>query len=161
MQFFNRKKTESHEMPNVLPSLSSLDQISMVPEPPKPVEQPRAMKEPEKTTVAPLFVKIERYRQILSTIGTLKTSLVVVKNCLDTLEQIEKARDQTFEIVSDVVGKMDDKLINLDNELLRPAGFHTSTETSPEQQDVRSIEATVSELRGQIDQLKNELGKMV
>ena len=53
MQFFNRKKNESKGMYNALPSLSSLDQISMVPEPPKPVEQPRAMKEPQKMTVAP------------------------------------------------------------------------------------------------------------
>ena len=132
----------------------------MLPEPPKPVEQPKMMRE-EKPTVAPLFVKIERYRQILNTIGTLKTSLIVVKNSLDTLDQIEKARDQVYSIVTDVVGRMDEKLVNLDNELLRPAGFHTPSDASPEQQDVRSIEATVSELRGQIDQLRSELGKMV
>ncbi|MBI2545413.1 MAG: hypothetical protein HYW22_02345 [Candidatus Aenigmarchaeota archaeon] len=160
MQFFNRKKDDSRSMPKDLPSLSSLDQIPMLPEPPKPVEQPKMMRD-EKPTVAPLFVKIERYRQILSTIGSLKTSLIVVKNSLDTLDQIEKARDQTYSIVSDIVRRMDEKLINLDNELLRPAGFHSPSDTSAEQQDIRSIDATVSELRGQIEQLRSELGKMV
>ena len=86
---------------------------------------------------------------------------MIVKNSLGTLNQIEKVRDDTFNIVSDVIEKMDDKLIDLDNNLLRPAGFHESGEGSPEQQDIRSIEATVADLQGQIEQLKSEVGKMI
>ncbi len=161
MAFFGRRKQEEHEnMPVELPSLSSLDQQfpleSPAPPPPQPIK-----KEPEKPAIAPLFVKIDRYRQILGTIGNLKTALVIVKNSLGTLHQIEKTRDATFEIVSDIVNKMDEKLVNLDNELLRPAGFHETSESSPEKQDIRSIEATVADLQGQIEQLKSELGKMI
>jgi hypothetical protein len=129
-------------------------------EPPKS-PPPVIRNEPEKPAVAPLFVKMDRYRQILTTIGNLKTALMIVKNSLVTLKQIEKVRDDTFNIVGDIIEKMDDKLIVLDNNLLRPAGFHESEQGSPEQQDIRSIEATVADLQGQIEQLKSELGKMM
>ena len=148
------------ELPAELPPLSLLDQPQFLIEPPKS-PPPVIKREPEKPTVAPLFVKMDRYRQILTTIGNLKTSLMIVKNSLATLQQIEKVRDDTFNIVSDVIEKMDDKLIDLDNNLLRPAGFHESEGASAGQQDIRSIEATVADLQGQIEQLKSEVGKMI
>lgn len=144
-------------MPAELPSLSLLDQTQISMEQP---QSPPVKREPEKHQVAPLFVKMDRYRQILTTIGNLKTALMIVKNSLATFQHIERVRDQTFGIVNDIVGKMEEKLITLDNELLRPAGFH-ETETSPEGQDIRSIEATVAELQGQIEQLKSELTKVI
>lgn len=160
MGLFGRKKRgELREMPADFPSLSLLDQPQL------PVEQlsppPVIKKEPEKPAFAPLFVKMDRYRQILTTIGNLKTALMIVKNSLATLQQIEKVRDDTFHIVNDIVEKMDDKLISLDNDLLRPAGFHDVSASSEEQQDIRGIEATVSDLQGQIEQLKSELGKIM
>ena len=161
MGLFGRKKREGpRELPAELPPLSLLDQLPLAMESPKP-PPPVIKREPEKPTVAPLFVKMDRYRQILTTIGNLKTSLMIVKNSLATLQQIEKVRDATFNIVSDVIEKMDDKLIDLDNNLLRPAGFHESEGASTEQQDIRSIEATVADLQGQIEQLKSEVGKMI
>lgn len=158
MLFGRKKKEERHEMPAELPPLSLLDQPQLQMEPPKSLPPKR---EQEKPAVAPLFVKMDRYRQILTTIGNLKTALMIVKNSLATLNQIEKVRDETFSLVSDIVEKMDDKLIDLDNNLLRPAGFHDNTEVSTEQQDIRGIEATVADLQGQIQQLKSELGKMI
>lgn len=165
MPFFGRKKKEEpQEMPADIPPVSMFDQPPAEPEqtiqynePPPPVIR----REPEKPAVAPLFVKMDRYRQILTTIGNLKTALMIVKNSLGTLQQIERVRDETFGIITDLVEKMDDKLISLDNDLLRPAGFHETEESSPEKQDIRSIEATVSDLQGQIEQLKLELGKMM
>ncbi len=158
--FGRKKKEEPRGMPAELPSLSLLDQPQFSMEEPKS-PPPVVRKEPEKPTVAPLFVKMDRYRQILTTIGNLKTALMIVKNSLGTLKQIEKVRDDTFSIVSDIIEKMDDKLIDLDNNLLRPAGFHESDNNSEEQKDIRTIEATVSDLQGQIEQLKSELGKMI
>ncbi|MBI2542753.1 MAG: hypothetical protein HYW24_01035 [Candidatus Aenigmarchaeota archaeon] len=160
MPLFGRKKQEEPKMPAELPPLSVLDQIPMMPQP-EPKAMPPVMKrEPEKATYAPLFVKIDRYRQTLTTIGNLKTSLMIIRNSMGTLNQIERVRDDTFGIINDLIEKMSDKLMTLDNDLLRPAGFPESSEISPEYNDVRSIEATVADLRGQIDQLKTELEKM-
>ncbi len=160
--FGRKKKEESTDSPmNEIPLLNSLDQAHFSMPPMPQAMQPVVRREAEKPTAAPLFVKIERYRQILTAIGNMKTALVIIKNSMDTLNQIDKVRNQTIGIVNDIIGKMDEKLIDLDNDLLRPAGFQTSEVASPEQQDIRSIEATVSDLQGQIEQLKTELNKVV
>jgi hypothetical protein len=39
---------------------------------------------------------------------------------------------------------------------VRPSGYHEIVET-PEYQDVETVEATIADLRGQIEQLKTEL----
>jgi len=157
--FGSKKKEEPKELPAELPPLSLLDQPQMSMEPPSP--PPTIKKEPEKPTVAPLFVKIDRYRQILTTIGNLKTAIMIIKNSLATLQHIERVRDDTFDIVNDVIENMHEKLVTIDNDLLRPAGFHEPAEMSPQHQDIRSIEATVADLQGQIEQLKSELGKII
>ncbi len=161
MPFFGRKRKEENHDLNVdmLPMNLLEDPQMMMQEPPK--SPPPVKREMEKPTVAPLFVKMDRYRQILTTIGNLKTALMITKNSLSTLQQIEKIRDETFGIVNDIVERMDEKLIMLDNDLLRPAGFHDNADSSAEEHDIRSIEATVSDLQGQIEQLKSEIGKMV
>lgn len=140
--------------------MPDLQQVPM--DTPKPQSQPTvANKEQEKPAVAPLFVKIDRYRHILNSIGNLKTALMIIKNSLDTMHQIERVRDDTYGIINDMVEKMGQKLLNLDDELLRPAGFHETNDASSEHQDIKTIDATVADLKGQIDQLKSELTKMI
>ncbi|MBU5537259.1 MAG: hypothetical protein QW818_00740 [Candidatus Aenigmatarchaeota archaeon] len=159
MALFGRKRKE--EPKETLPELPPLSALDQTPIPEEPKSPPIIKREPESPPVAPLFVKMDRYRQILTTIGNLKTAVMIVKNSLGTLQQIEKVRDETFNIVNDIVEKIDNKIIELDNNLLRPAGFHESEEIFSEQQDIRTIEATVADLRGQIEQLKSELSKMI
>lgn len=122
----------------------------------------------EKPSFAPLFVKIDRYRQILNAIGGLKTTMIMLKNSLMTLNELDKARNETFKIVQDAIGKLEGRLNSLDQELVRPSGFQERSPVlsptisydvvdRPEYQDVETVEATIADLKGQIEQLKAEL----
>ncbi len=131
----------------------------------KPVEQKKEevrhkeVKEPERPSFAPLFVKIDRYRQILNAIGYLKTTMIMIKNSLMTLNELDKARDETFKLIQDAVEKLEGRLSILDQELIRPTGYHEIAE-KPEYQDVETVEATIADLKGQIEQLRVELQEM-
>jgi hypothetical protein len=114
------------------------------------------IRESERPSFAPLFIKIDRYRQILNSIGNLKTAMIMIKNSLVTIVELDKARDETFKLIQDAIEKLDKKLSTLDQELVRPSGYHEIVET-PEYQDVETVEATIADLRGQIEQLKTEL----
>lgn len=108
---------------------------------------------------APLFVKIDRYRSILSSLGTIKGTIGLVRNSFAALSELDKARQQTMGLIQSALEKIDKKLGALDNELVRPTGFNT--QASPEEyQDVHNVEATVADLKGQIQQLKNELQQL-
>jgi hypothetical protein len=120
------------------------------------------IEEGEKPSFAPLFIKIDRYRQILSAVGHLKTTMIMIKNSLITLSELDKARDETFKLVQDAIEKLEGRLNSLDQELVRPSGFHDKTTPydateKPQYQDVETIEATIADLKGQIEQLKTEL----
>jgi len=132
-------------------------------QPEKQIEQKsevvrQEVKEPERPAFAPLFVKIDRYRQILSAIGYLKTSMIMIKNSLMTLTELDKARDETIKLVKDAAAKLENRISSLDQELIRPSGYHEIAE--PEYQDVETVEATVADLKGQIEQLRSELQTM-
>jgi hypothetical protein len=110
----------------------------------------------EKPTFAPLFVKIDRYRQILNSVGSLKTANMIIKNSLMTLRELDKARDETFKLIQDGIDKMEKRLNSLDQELIRPSGFCDMAE-KPEYQDIETIGATIAGLKGEIEQLRTEL----
>jgi len=119
----------------------------------------------ERPSFAPLFVKIDRYRQILNAIGNLKTTMIMLKNSLITLNELDKARGETFKVVQDAIGKLEGRLNSLDQELVRPSGLQERPAAPsydmaierPEYQDVETVEATIADLKGQIEQLKSEL----
>lgn len=120
------------------------------PEPQEDVNQP---------SYAPLFVKIDRYRSILSALGSIKGAVGLVRNSFSALNELERARGQTMTLIQSALEKIDKKLDALDKELIRPTGFNT--QASPEDyQDVHNVTATVSDLKGQIQQLRNELQQM-
>jgi hypothetical protein len=114
------------------------------------------IRESERPSFAPLFIKIDRYRQILNSIGNLKTAMIMIKNSLVTVIELDKARDETFKLIQDAMEKMEKRLSMLDQELIRPSGYHEFAENL-EYHDVETIGATVADLRGQIEQLKSEL----
>lgn len=108
----------------------------------------------EKPVLAPLFVKIDRYRNILNTITHLKTTLLMIKNSFAALNELEKVRTENMKLIQDAMERVEKRILNLDTELIRPMGLH---EEIPEYGDVQTISATIADLRGQIGQLKEEL----
>lgn len=125
-----------------------------------PKEQPKEIKpetKEEKPTFAPLFVKLDRYKQILTTMNYVKTALVMVKNSLSILDELDKIRSENLSVVRDALDKVEKSMLTLDSEFLRPSGFHEETSQLNE---VASLSVTIDDLKGQIEQLKSELGSM-
>lgn len=157
-------KSEDEESPLTKLLEGKLEEKLVEVKKPEPLEtKPKPEPEVERPSFAPLFIKIDRYRQILNTIGNLKTIMIMLKNSLITLNELDKARNETFKIVQDAIEKLENRLNSLDQELVRPSGFQERTTTTfdttekLEYQDVETIEATIADLKGQIEQLKAEL----
>jgi len=111
----------------------------------------------EKSSFAPLFVKLDRYRQILNTMNYLKNTMNMIKNTLSILNELEKIKSENLKLIEDTIEKADKKILTLDSEFMRPSGF---IEDMPELSDVESLEATLVDLREQVNQLKSELRSM-
>jgi len=122
----------------------------------QPVHQaPEEKMQPqEKPTFAPLFVKIDRYKNILKSMSELKTTLSLMRNSFAVLDQMEQLKVENMKLISNALDKVEKKLIALDAEFLRPSGFHDEMN---EQYETESLQGVVSDLQSQIQQLKNEM----
>ncbi|MDI6798987.1 MAG: hypothetical protein QMD12_03295 [Candidatus Aenigmarchaeota archaeon] len=119
-----------------------------LPEPEKPKEE---VKE-EKPAFAPLFVKLDKYRQILMLLSELKTTLVAIKNNFTVLNEIEKIEEENIKLLQKAIEKVDKKIVSLDTQLLRPPVFEEELPTEAEE-----LGDVLSSLKSEVEQLKSEL----
>lgn len=109
----------------------------------------------EKTSFAPLFVKLDKYKQILNALIELKTTIAAIKNSFTVLNELERLKMESLKMIQSSIDKMDKKLVALDSEFLRPSGFHE--EMPPEMYSADSLGGVLNDLRSQIEQLRTEI----
>ena len=103
---------------------------------------------------APVFVKLDKYSNILKSLSELKTTLTVMKNSLITLNQLDQVRNENMNLIMNALDKVEKKLIALDAEFLRPSNLQESPVDTSE---AESLQGVISELHSQIQQLKGEM----
>ncbi|MEM7821626.1 MAG: hypothetical protein QXX38_02330 [Candidatus Aenigmatarchaeota archaeon] len=109
----------------------------------------------EKPTFAPLFVKLERYKQILDMLAEIKTTISTIRTLISLLNEVDRVRKESFEVVGNAVEKLEKKLIALDSEFLRPKEF--KEESTIETHGTEGLESVISNLKNEVDQLRAEL----
>jgi len=117
----------------------------------------------EEEIQAPLFVKLEKYKTIVSSLMQLKALLISLRNSLLALEQIEKTRIESFGVIIKNLEKMNEKISYLEKEIIKPVAFPFGVPpTTPfvEYEEAQNVQASIASLKAQIDQLKSELERL-
>jgi DNA repair exonuclease SbcCD ATPase subunit len=118
-------------------------------------------KESEEETQTPLFVKLDKYKSIVSSLIQLKTLLISLRNSLTSLEQIEKARMEAFNAIIKNLDKISERLSILEKEIVKPIGnLGLPILSYPSYEELRNVEATIANLKAQIEQLKTQLDSL-
>ena len=123
-----------------------------LPQPTEPQPTEPELEEEQRPSFAPLFVKIDRYRQILNTMNYLKNTMMLVKNNFAILSELERLREENLRLIESTLERMEKKVVSLDSQFMRPSGF-----VEEDVQDVGALDATVADLSGQIEDLKAQL----
>lgn len=104
---------------------------------------------------APLFIKVEKYRDILSSLQELKTFVSSVKQLFTVMHELETVRGDALKIMRASIQRLEKSLIEIDSELLRPKGFELPE--MPGDTEIRHVESSLGDLQKQIAALKREL----
>ncbi len=111
----------------------------------------------ERETSAPLFVKVDKYRDIIKTIQELKLFVASTKQVFGVLQEVENLKSDALNVLRATVQRLERSILEIDSELLRPHGVGiTDTKSS----EVGHLESSLEELQKQLLELKRELQDM-
>lgn len=112
----------------------------------------------ETPKIAPIFVRMDRYKEILSRIQEIKSSVVNLENALAVRKYVHKFNAQSDEILEKALKKFSESTDMFGREFITPRGAEhfAGNETKPK--DV--IDSTISQLSDEVFKLKQELEKI-
>jgi hypothetical protein len=108
-----------------------------------------------KPEAAPLFIKIEKYNQILSSIGELKNRVASMKNVFVVLDRLDDLKKECLSALQEAIENSEKKMTFLNSELLKPSGY--KEEVRREVYRAEDLEGILGELKDQVNRLKTEL----
>ncbi len=120
-------------------------------------------KMPERPAFAPLFVKIERYRNVLATIDNLKSILLGVRDLLNLMQQIDKIKLESEMFLQKNIQEIVKNIAEMDKEFVRPKGIpegiKLSADDSKESKELHAgkVESYVDELSRELERLRSQL----
>ncbi len=168
--FFTRKKSPNEEIKRAIeeetatPEISDAERSEDFPQPPpreayipetreEPIIRPQAME------TAPLFVKVDKYKEILTSIQEMKIFISGTKQIFNVIYELESIRGDALKILKATLQRLEKSVAEIDTDLLRPRGFETSDITQGET-EVTHIEGSLTELQKQLADLRRELQEL-
>src|SRR3989338_626518 len=104
-------------------------------------------KDSEFPDTAPLFVKVEKYREIVGSINELKRFISGIKQLFIVMNELQEIQNNSVNMLRAHVQRLEKSVEWVDQSLLRPAGFE---EPMHGEVEVRQIEQSLSELQREI-----------
>ncbi len=143
--------------------------------PPRPV--PRAPPEPEREmerrTIPvphggdspPLFIKIEKYREVVRHLVEVKTYMLNLRDALDVIADVNKEIENGIDIARKTLDELNVTVTNLDSFIVRPESIEDLTESfegeggerDESYAKSRELEGYVKDVYGQLEKLKGQL----
>ena len=125
--------------------------------PPTPTPQKPLPELPSfpKLPPVPVFIRLERYNDVIKSIGEVKNAISTLANSISLLEDVESVRRETLRTLKSVASLVDEKISDLESLFLRPAVKPKIRERLGE---VKGLETLIKDLKSQIESLKNQLG---
>ena len=111
---------------------------------------------PESVKIAPLFIKIDRYREVLENIEKLKTAFSNVQNAFRLKNEMDKLRAETDALLEKSIEKFAQITSKLDKEFVRPQ----SKETLTKPMKTEKVEGYVSQLRDELTRLETNIKEL-
>ncbi len=154
MVWFIRKKEKEPEIQPMMGPVGMED----LPKP-SPHELQAESAKPELVEVhprdsAPLFIKIDRYKELLSYLHLLRLEITNLKDLMGVLKTTQEMLKDTNDALGLTIEKTDVYLSSMDSELLKPRGLDIDIEEDSKRMEMRM---TLEELNIHLEKLRQEV----
>lgn len=146
MLFRKERKDELEDIKNAME-----EEPTVLPPPMEPNYQ-----DVKREISAPLFVKVEKYREILSSVQEMKIFIAGVRQLFNILNELEAVRSDAIKIMRATLQRLEKGVLEIDNELLRPRGLIAEARG----EEASHIESSLEELQRNLADLRRELQEM-
>ncbi|MFH0890127.1 MAG: hypothetical protein V1836_03240 [Candidatus Aenigmatarchaeota archaeon] len=120
--------------------------------PPNPMPEPAT--EVKEMQRVPLFIKVDRYKELLSYLGALKGEISTLKQLGDVLTSAQETFVETNSALNASLDKANKLISAVEAELGRPQGIDIDIEVDPKRTEMK---ISLTELKTQLDKLKSEV----
>ncbi len=153
---FRKDEDMKKDMKDIKRAVEDAEQLPAEDEMPFSSVRPFPAKEMHQEPSAPLFVKVEKYREVISNIQEMKLFVAGVKDIFAIMQEIEHIRAEALNTMKVTVQRLEKSVVEMDAELLRPRGVNISPFPHGEE-EAKHIESSLSELQKQLLELRQEI----
>lgn len=111
----------------------------------------------------PLFIKVPGYREILQDLVGVQQVLTNMKESLEVLHEVQKVKEQSITVFVQNIERLNAQLNHIDTELpeIEEMDVHVAEDiTDGDLDEDEVIDDAVQDLKGELDQLQDELSKL-
>jgi hypothetical protein len=103
---------------------------------------------------APLFVKVEKYREVLTHLGEIKAFIGGIKQIFLVQEELDGIRSDGLRMLRSSINRLERAIGEVDSELLKPVGLESFPHGEVE---MKHIEDSLTRLQSQLSGLRKDL----
>ncbi len=127
--------------------------LPKLPAPPaEPAAEAPAPRQQPKPASPPLFIKIDKYKDVLKNVQELKSFSVGLRDAMDAIADVERELKAGLEVTNKALDRFNTLLSMLDAKLIRIEGIEEADIQTP-----KEIDDYVKGLYDQIERIKHEL----
>ncbi|MCD6590784.1 MAG: hypothetical protein J7K72_02315 [Candidatus Aenigmarchaeota archaeon] len=108
-------------------------------------------------TSPPLFIKIDRYNEVIKNLRNLRNRALNLKDALDILEEIHKEIENAIDVAQKTLDEVHMLITNLDSFFLRPQAAETPIDEEYAPEGPSELDNYVKDVYSQLEKLKAQL----
>jgi len=156
-------EVEGEETPRKEERLSEIEEIERRLDAPSPKEEESRKTEQfisdEKMEYAPLFIKVEKYRETLETVEDLENYLKAMSKLFEIVNELERIRMKNISALTKMYNRAMQTASKLYGGLLKPKGMKFEGSIASES-EIEKIDLVVRDLNEELQSLRAELDKI-
>ena len=115
---------------------------------------------PEKPNFAPLFIKLDRYKEVLDLIESLKMNLKDLHNIVSVKKEIDEIKKRADSILEGNISVLSNIIKSIDSELVKPSAINRPGIIASTHVEKEEMNSSISQLQEELNALRHKLQKM-